>query len=316
MRVRFTLFFAACIGFSVSSVVFGEVIKKIVYLDPVAGRGKSNEARFVSLLQSRKACRGVAFYYVPVALGKVADDIIENVGDSPDTLVIAASGYLTSAVLRLLPSVKVVFQTHSDPQQHKFVSNLNASASNATGISYYVDADLKRVELLRDLVPNASVLAVVADSDYMGRLAQKKFVLEAHRLFGFKVKLLVTNEFSDFERYVATERIDAIYVPYSLPSYLGGAQISALAAEKGIPSMFDRRRFLSSGATFAYESVNADGLPVLASAAGLICAGVPPDAIPVERSRVAKFGINLKEARRLRLDIPVALVRLADEVVQ
>ncbi len=316
MRAGYAFICAACMGASFSPMARGEGIRKIVYLDPVAGRGMSNEDRFVSLLQSNKACRGVPFQYLPVALGAVADETILSVGDSNDILVVAASGYLTSAALRLLPKVKVVFQTHSDPQYEKFVANLNASASNATGISYFVDADLKRVELLRDLLPKASVLAVVADSDYLSRLTDKKFALEALRLFGFTVKLLVANKFSDFERHVATERMDAIYVPYSLPSYLGGTQIAALAAAKGIPTMFDRRRFLISGATFVYESVNVDGLPVLARAAGLICAGVAPGAIPVERSRVAKFGINLKEARRLHVDIPAALLRLADEFVQ
>ena len=293
----------------------GEV-NKIYVVDPSAGRNLSNEASFQKEMQRNSACRNAPVEYLHVPLEKLSREALTTVNDDERTLVIAFSGHIATETARRLPRSKIVFQTQGDPITDGLVSSWNRPSGRATGLTYFVPAYKKRIELLRDALPHSKTLLIVGDSEFLDKTVTPLLTDSDVLAMGFRISVLHLKKIEELQHFLSNHVVDAVYVPYTLPAYQFGNKIAKLLSSHSIPSMFDRIRSLGAGATFAYEPKTIPGLQIMARHAGLICSGVDPGVIPVERPREMRFGINVSEAKRLGLKLNPDLVRTADVFVR
>ena len=290
-------------------------IARIYVVDPVAGRNKSNESSFREAILNTSSCKGVPLAYLPIPLAEMSSDALSAIEDDASTMVVAFSGHIATETARRLPRSKIVFQTQGDPITDGLVSSWNRPSGRATGLTYFVPAYKKRIELLRDALPRARELLIVGDSEFLDKTITPLLTDPDVHAMGFRISVLPLENIEELRHFLSNHVVDAAYVPYTLPAYKFGSEIAKLLSARRIPSMFDRIRSLAAGATFAYEPKVIPGFEIMARHAGLICSGVDPGLIPVERPRVMRFGINVGEAARLGLKLRSDLVRTADVFV-
>ncbi len=236
--------------------------------------------------------------------------------------VIAATGTPASgrAAKAATPTIPIVFVTGDDPVQLGLVSSINRPEGNATGI-YMLTAALesKRLELLREVVPNAAAIAVMVDPNSPDTERQLRELPIAARQIGQKLIILKTGSEPDVEAAfsaVGAQHIEALLVASS-PFFLPLRQrIVALAARHRVPTIYFFRDFAVAGGLMSYGTDLVDAYRQAGRYTGRILKGEKPSDLPVQQSTKVEFVINLKTAKSLGLSVPLPLLGRADEVIE
>jgi putative ABC transport system substrate-binding protein len=200
------------------------------------------------------------------------------------------------------------------------VASLNRPGGNVTGVVFFgTSLGAKRLELLRQVAPKATTIAVLINRSNPNAEAELLDVQAAAQTMGQQLVIVEANSPSD---------IDAAFGAFAqrgagavLPG--GGAfmnanrkQIAALAARYRLPSMFVVREAALDGGLIAYGPSVPAAYHQVGLSAGRILKGEKPADLPVIRSTTYEFVVNLKTARTLGLDIPDLLLAQADEVIE
>jgi putative ABC transport system substrate-binding protein len=218
-------------------------------------------------------------------------------------------------------AIPIIFVTGEDPVKSGLVSSLNRPQGNLTGVTFFGGAQLnvKQLELLRDLAPKATLIAMLGDPGYSGFEAAVPDVIEAGRTLGRQIVIVKAGSEGELEG--AFERIrqagaGALLVSGS-PLFTSRRQaLVALAARLAIPAVYDLRELVVAGGLMSYSASFTGAYRQAGSYAGRILKGAKPSELPVLQPTTFELVINLSAAKALGLDVPPTLLARADEVIE
>jgi putative tryptophan/tyrosine transport system substrate-binding protein len=217
-------------------------------------------------------------------------------------------------------TVPVVFVTGADPVSAGLVASMNRPGGNVTGIVFTVsDLTGKRLGLLRDLVPNASVMGALLDPNAPGFAQQLSGVDEAGRAIGARIEIARASSASELEAAFATiVRARAGGLLVGGGGFLLGQmeRIVALASRHRLPATYTTRSWVEAGGLMSYGPSFSDALRQVGVYTGRIVKGEKPADLPVMQPTKFEFVVNLKTAKALGLEIPSTLLALVDEVIE
>jgi ABC-type uncharacterized transport system substrate-binding protein len=237
--------------------------------------------------------------------------------------VIAATGGAPSAlaVKTATTTIPIVFAVADDPVRLGLVANLARPGGNATGVNFFVgELVAKRLELLRELVPAATRVAVLVNpANASNTEITLRDVEPAARAMGLQIQVLnastsreIDSAFASFTR----ERPDALFVGNDAFFTSRRVQFVTLAARDRIPASYANRDYVEAGGLMTYGTKIADAYRQAGTYAGRILKGAKPSDLPVVQSSKFELVINHQTARLLGLEVPPSLLARADEVIE
>lgn len=177
----------------------------------------------------------------------------------------------------------------------------------------------KRLEFARQLVPNASNIAMLANPRFPTALTEVREVQDAGRSLGVETRILnasTENEIDTAFTSIAQQRADALIIATD-PFLLGQRdQLVRLAALNKVPTIYFLREFVEVGGLMSYGPSIANGYRQAGVYTGRILDGAKPADLPVLRPTTFQLFFNLRTAKTLGLTIPLTLLALADEVIE
>jgi len=235
--------------------------------------------------------------------------------------VIAANGAAALAAKAATSTIPVIFFTGGDPVEIGLVTSLNRPSGNVTGVTdMNVEVGSKRLELLRELVPATTVVALLVNPANPTRAETVSRDLQATTgVVGVKLHVLQASTDGDLEGVFArASQLKAGGIVIGADAFFASRskQLGALAARYAVPTIFAYREFAAAGGLASYGSNNADLFRVVGSYAGRILKGEQPADIPVLQATKVEMIINLKAAKALGLNVPLSLLGRADEVIE
>jgi putative tryptophan/tyrosine transport system substrate-binding protein len=234
-------------------------------------------------------------------------------------VLVAISLPLALAVKAATATIPIVFLMGDDPVKFGLVASLSRPGANITGFSFLAPIEAKRLELLHELVPKASILAALVNPKFSSAEVRVTAVRDAATALG--LQLTVYNASSESEIDVAfasvAERQTGALLVTADPFFEGKRdQIIDLAARHAMPTQYFTRQFVDDGGLMSYGSDIANAYRQVGVYAGRIVKGERPADMPVELPTKFELVINLRTARALRLEIQPNLIALADEVIE
>jgi putative tryptophan/tyrosine transport system substrate-binding protein len=217
-------------------------------------------------------------------------------------------------------TVPIVFATGGDAVRNGLVGSLNRPGANVTGISFFSgELGSKRLELLHQLVPRATTIAMLADPDTPTSAAERADVEAAAQSKGQQFIALDAKSDGDIETAFATmEQLHPNALLVGAGAFLNSRreQIAALAARHALPAMYFTREAVVAGGLMSYGASVGEAYRQAGIYAGRILKGEKPADLPVMRSTKFELVLNLKTAKALGLDVPPTLLAIADEVIE
>jgi len=249
-------------------------------------------------------------------LPALADDLVRR-----QVNVIAATSTpanrIAAAATKTIP---IVFTTSSDPVEIGLVSSLSRPGGNVTGAATLnVEVGSKRLELLQEIVPHATVIGALINPNNPNAVTQSRDLQTAASVLERRVLPVSARSESDIDAAFAQleqQKAGALLVATDALFFSRRNQLIALAKRYSIPAIFDRREYVEAGGLASYGGSVTDVYRLAGNYAGRILKGEKPADLPVQQSTKVELVINLKTAKALGLDLPLALVGRADEVIE
>jgi putative tryptophan/tyrosine transport system substrate-binding protein len=233
--------------------------------------------------------------------------------------VIVSVGSAAIVAKQVTSVVPIVFTLSADPIGDGVVASLARPGGNVTGLSIQaVDVAGKRLELLREVIPNLRRLAILTEAGNLGSALERSKVATAAKMFGIEVVILEMRSADDIAAIFAAikHRAEALYVLTNPLANTNRAHINALALAEHLPTMHGFREYAEAGGLMSYGPNTADLFRRAGDYVDKILKGAKPSDLPIEQPTKFELVINLKTAKTLGLTVPATLLALADEVLE
>ena len=250
-------------------------------------------------------------------LPEMAADLVRR-----DVAVIVAAGGEPSALAAkaATSTLPIIFSVGGDPVKSGLVASISHPGGNATGVSLLTEApEGKRLGLLKELAPSATVFGVLIDPNYPGHEAQVRDVQEAARAIDRQVQFANAGNDLELEAAFATlveQRATALLVTAAPFFDTRRVRIVALAAQFRVPAIYQFRDYVVVGGLMSYGISITDGYRQVGIYTGQVLKGAKPVDLPVYQSIKFELAINLKTANALGVKISDNLLSIADEVIE
>jgi putative ABC transport system substrate-binding protein len=235
--------------------------------------------------------------------------------------LIAGNGPAAQAAKASTATIPIVFTAGFDPVEVGLVASLNRPGGNITGASI-LDVELgpKRLELLHELAPRASIIALLVNSADPTRAANiSKAIQKAARNLGLQSHVMQASSEHDFDAVFASllqMRVDGLVIGGDPFFNSRGEHLGELTARHAVPAIFQFREFTIGGGLASYGANLPDSYRQVGIYAGRILKGERPGDLPIVQSSKFDFVINLRTAKALGLTVPPKLLFTADEVIE
>jgi putative tryptophan/tyrosine transport system substrate-binding protein len=237
--------------------------------------------------------------------------------------VIAAPGSTPAALAAkaATATIPVLFQIGSDPVAAGLVASLARPGGNVTGVtSMNTELGPKRLELLRELIPTANIIALLVNptSPFITETISRDLQSASHTL-GLQLHILNASSEHDFDTVFAALvqlRADALVIAPDAMFINRREQLGALTLRHAVPAISQFREFAAAGGLMSYGGSFTEGARQVGVYTGRILRGEKPTDLPVQQSTKAELIINLKTAKALGLAVPRELLARADELIE
>jgi putative tryptophan/tyrosine transport system substrate-binding protein len=250
-------------------------------------------------------------------LPALAADLVRR----PVAVIFATGGVLSAiAAKSATATIPIVFAQGSDPVRYGLVASLNRPGGNVTGMTFYNSAlGPKRIGLLREVVPKATLIAVLVNPNNPTAIPDTTEMQDAGRSIGVTIEVVHAGSESELDDAFAKAvqlRADALIVHIDALFQARDKQVVALAAKYAMPTMYSTRQFTPLGGLISYGTEPADVYRQAGAYAGRILRGEKPADLPVLQPTKFELVVNLRTAKALGLKIPESFLLLADEVIE
>jgi putative ABC transport system substrate-binding protein len=236
--------------------------------------------------------------------------------------VIFASGGTPplQAVMAATSTIPIIFSLAGDPVKQGIVSSLNHPDGNVTGATF-TSAPLgaKRLELIRELVPNARRIALMVNPKSAGADSDKRQLESITSSIATQIMFVNASDVSDIDAAFANlsqNEAEVLLIPPDAFMTGRSHQLVALAAHYAIPTIYFEREFVVEGGLMSYGTPLRDSYHQAGIYAGRILGGAKPADLPVVQATKFELVLNLKTAKTLGLKVPQTLLVAADEIIE
>jgi len=218
-------------------------------------------------------------------------------------------------------TIPIVFQIADDPVQLGLVASLGRPGGNITGVtSLNVEVLPKQLELLHELVPNATAIALLVNPASSARAeSNARQAQVAARRLGLKLHVLHASSEPEFDAAFANAvqlPSEALVIGTDAFFFGRSGQLGTLAARHAIPAISPYREFAASGGLMSYGTNNSNQFRQVGVYTGRILKGEKPTDLPVQQAVKLDLIINLKTAKALGLTVPMIMQMTVDEVIE
>src|SRR5450759_1932421 len=238
-------------------------------------------------------------------------NVIASPGSTPAALAAKAA----------TATIPVVFQIGTDPVAAGLVASLARPGGNVTGVaSLNTELGPKRLELLRELMPTATIIALLVNptSPFIAKNISSELQSAAHTL-GLQLHILNASTERDFDTVFATFvqlRAGALVIAPDAMFISRSEQLGALTLRHAVPAISQYREFSAAGGLMSYGGSFTEANRLAGIYTGRILKGEKPADLPVQQSTKIELIINLKTANALGITVPPTLLTSADEVIE
>jgi len=235
-------------------------------------------------------------------------------------VIVAGSTQSIDAARQATRTIPIVFPVTFDPVESGFVASLARPGGNLTGLSTVnPDAAAKRVELMKEVMPRISRLAVLRNPTNSGSQFPLKETEAGAKRLAIRLQVLEArgaDQLAGAFGTAAKGRADALIVLADALFFAQRGQVAELAIKHRLPSMFDDAQSVEAGGLISYGANLSDLFRRSAVYVDKILKGAKPADLPVEQPKQFEFIINLKTAKRIGLTIPPNVLARADKVIR
>jgi len=235
-------------------------------------------------------------------------------------IIVTGGPQATRPAKQATSTIPIVMAQDPDPVGNRFVASLAQPGGNITGLSTLApEISGKQLELLKEIVPRLSHVAVFGTSINSGNAQNLREVELTAKAFGVKLQYLDVLSPKDIEtafRAASKGRADAVLMLPGSVLVLQRAQLTDLAAKNRLPAIYPQADYMEAGGLMYYGANTADLFRRAATYVDKILKGAKPAELPVEQPTKFEFIINLKAAQKIGLTIPPNVLARADKVIR
>ena len=245
----------------------------------------------------------------------LADLIKRNVA-----VIMAGGPPAAQAAKKATSTIPIVFTSGDNPVEIGLVASINRPGENVTGVHvFFTELESKKLGLLRELVPQAGVIAALVNQSRPTAKSQTAELQAAAQKFGQQIQIFGAASEQELEPAFASMaqlKVGALLVAADAFFNARREQIVSLAARYAIPAIYEQSAFATAGGLMSYGTNLAEGYRQAGIYTGRILKGEKPADLPVVLSNKFEFVINLKVAKTLGLKVSADLISTADEVIE
>jgi putative ABC transport system substrate-binding protein len=217
-------------------------------------------------------------------------------------------------------SIPIVFRTGSNPIDAGLVTSLSRPGGNITGVTNLnVEVGPKLLELLHELVPMAGTVALLVNPTNPSSKNQVRDLQAAARILGLQLEVLQASTESDSDGAFAAAvrgRAAALMIGADPLFISRSEQLATLTARLALPTISNYREFSLAGGLMSYGGRTAEADRLVGVYTGRILKGEKPVDLPVQQVTQVVLTVNLKTAKALGIEVPMAILLRADEVIE
>ena len=237
-----------------------------------------------------------------------------------DVIVAAGGTPAAQAAKNATTTIPVVMVGVADPVALGLVASFARPGANITGLSTMSpELSTKRLELVKEIVPNVSRVAVLWNPDYPDAVISMRETKAAAPLLGIKLQFVELREPNDLEQAFSAmkrDRADSL-VTINSPNIISQSKrVVDFAAKSRLPAMYSFREYVDDGGLMFYGASLTEMYRRAAMYVDKILKGAKPGDLPVEQPTKFEFIINLKAAKQIGLTIPQSVLYQADKVIR